>query len=220
MRKTTIAIMDDDIWCLKSLGSWLGGRPHLCTLLWQTSSSDEALQRCLNGRNAQQPQALLLDMSFDIASAPEICRQIRSETDSISILGMSSGMCESYIEVLAQAGAQGIIAKRHLAKRLPSALSLLAVGKSIDPARFKNTTEAHADLAGTTTIQQKPLSVREAQVLHLYSRHNTTQQIANQLGVSLSTVYTFAHRAMEKLQVDTITAAIYRFQEDNKHKYI
>lgn len=133
MGKTTIAIMDDDIWCLQSLGAWMRGQPQLCTLLWQTSSSDEALLRCLNKQKEQQPQILLLDTSLDTANAPEICRQIRSATDSISILGMSSGMCEPHIEALAQAGAQGIVSKRHLARQLPQALSFLANGKPIDP---------------------------------------------------------------------------------------
>lgn len=215
MGRTSIAIMDDDIWCLQSLGSWLRGQPHLCTLLWQTSSPATALQRCLNGRKAQQPQVLLLDISLDIANAPEICHQIRSATDTISILGMSSVICETYVEALSQAGAQGIISKRHLAVRLPYALPLLAAGKSLDPARFKDAMDAHADLVGTAPTQQKPLSTRESQVLYLYSQHNTTQQIANQLGISLSTVYTFAHRAMEKLHVDTITDAVHCFQKGN-----
>lgn len=220
MGKISIAIMDDDIWCLKSLGSWLRGQPHLCTLLWQTSSPTTALQRCLNGQQAQQPQVLLLDTSLDIANAPEICYQIRSATDTISILGMSTVMCETYAEALAQAGAQGIVSKQHLASRLPYALSLLATGKSLDPVRFKNATDAHEYLSSTAPTQQKSLSAREAQVLHLYSQQSTTQQIANQLGISLSTVYTFAHRAMKKLHANTITEAVHNFQYDNQYNKI
>ena len=143
MGKISIAIMDDDIWCLKSLGSWLQEQPHLCTLLWQTSSPAAALQHCLNGQKAQQPQVLLLDTSLDIASAPEICHQIRSVTDAISILGMSSGMYEPYIEALARAGAQGIMLKRHPTRQLPQALSILAAGKPVDSRHFKDTQRPH-----------------------------------------------------------------------------
>ncbi len=220
MGKISIAIMDDDIWCLKSLGSWLQEQPHLCTLLWQTSSPAAALQHCLNGQKAQQPQVLLLDTSLDIASAPEICHQIRSVTDAISILGMSSGMYEPYIEALARAGAQGIMLKRHLTRQLPQALSILAAGKPVDSRHFKDTKTAHADLESTAPTQRKPLSAREAQVLHLYSQHKTTQQIANQLGVSLSTVYTFKHRVIEKLKAATLAEAIYDFKEDDRDNHM
>ncbi|WP_126031916.1 response regulator [Bifidobacterium castoris] len=137
MGKTTIAIMDDDIWCLQSLGAWLRGQPQLCTLLRQTSSSDEALLRCLNKQKEQQPQILLLDTSLDTANAPEICHQIRSATDSISILGMSSGMCEPHIEALAQAGAQGIVSKRHLARQLSASLILFSQRKAYRPPTFQ-----------------------------------------------------------------------------------
>ena len=220
MGKTTIAIMDDDIWCLQSLGAWLRGQPQLCTLLWQTSSSDEALLRCLNKQKEQQPQILLLDTSLDTANAPEICRQIRSATDSISILGMSSGMCEPHIEALAQAGAQGIVSKSHLARQLPQALSFLANGKPIDPQHFKDTKTAHADLESTAPTRRKPLSAREAQVLHPYSQHKTTRQIASHLGVSLSTVYTFKNRVIEKMKVNTLTEAIHYFKNDTRNNNI
>lgn len=136
MGKTTIAIMDNDIWCLQSLGAWLRGQPQLCTLLWQTSSSDEALLRCLNKQKEQQPQILLLDTSLDTANAPEICRQIRSATDSISILGMPSGMCEPHIEALAQAGARHRV-KETSRQATSASLILLSQRKAYRPPTFQ-----------------------------------------------------------------------------------
>ncbi|MEE1295643.1 MAG: response regulator transcription factor [Bifidobacterium sp.] len=196
----SVAILDNDPWVLDSLVPWLKGQPE-CSVLWATSSSSRALHECLYG-NA--PQVMLVDLALGTMSGAAFCRQVRSTTARIGLLGITANGPDNYVDDLAAAGAQGVLAKEELRMELPVVVGRLARGLSVQAPRFMDAGDAHLTLSGPNGADRinQPLSERELQVLRLYAQGMTSREIADQLHISLNSVFTFTHRAARKLGTD------------------
>lgn len=147
-----------------------------------------------------KPDVLILDMALNDASGPSVCMQIRKSTSSIGIIGVTAYDPEQYVDDLAQAGAQALVAKERLAADLKKLLPVVAKGESSNPTVFMTTVQAHGKLAQQTQNQAslQRLSARELQVLRRYAHDASTAEIASELGVTANTVFTYMHRISQK----------------------
>ncbi|NMM95345.1 luxR family Bacterial regulatory protein [Bifidobacterium sp. DSM 109960] len=157
-----------------------------------------------------KPDVLILDMALNDASGPSVCTQIRKYTSSIGIIGVTAYDSKQYIDDLAQAGAQALVAKECLAADLKKLLPVVAKGESSDPTVFMTAAQAHDKLAQQAQNQPslQQLSTRELQVLRRYAHDASTTEIASELGVTTNTVFTYMHRISQKLGVKNRLEAI------------
>ena len=204
----TVAVLDNDPWSARSLAQWIENSAPSTHVIWQTSSAAEALHRCLYGMH--KPDVLILDMALNDASGPSVCMQIRKSTSSMGIIGVTAYDPEQYVDDLAQAGAQALVAKERLAADLKKLLPVVAKGESSNPTVFMTTVQAHGKLAQQTQNQAslQRLSARELQVLRRYAHDASTAEIASELGVTANTVFTYMHRISQKLGVKNRLEAI------------
>lgn len=212
-----IGIVDNDVLTLGALSSYLTQRFSDKRILWRCTLGKKAVELCSNLQT--RPQILLMDMSLSDADGVQICQEIRRIVDDMPILAITSFPLHRYAAAAAQAGVQGIVAKRNL-RTIAAALECVASGhvylpdelaETMPNLHFELPAQAHRRIVGKTPDRQvvKPvLSERETAIIAGYARGQTTLQVGERLGLSENTVKTYTKRAMAKLGAKTRGQAI------------
>lgn len=203
-----ISVLDNDIWSARSIAQWVEHSSSNFHIAWSTTSAAEALHRCLFSQTV--PNILILDMALSDSTGIAVCQQIRKQNSKIGIIGITSYDPKQYLRELSLAGAQALISKEQISSTLNKFLPIVANGETPQPQVFLPAKRAHEILLSETgnTSLSKALSKRELQVLKLYADNVSTQEIATQLGISINTIFTYTHRIMKKLGVNSRTEAI------------
>lgn len=208
-REIDIAVLDNDLWSARSLAHWIDSAFPDFHVIWGCTSASQAVHRCLSG--ACKPDVLLVDVMLEETSGCEVCRRIRKQTSDIAIVGITAYSVDKYIGDMAKNGAQAVLSKDDLVARLPQVIRTVSEGNSSDVTIFKSSIDAHVELSrmsGAVPISLEILSAREKQVLSMYAHDFTTYEIADSLGVSENSIFTYVYRIVRKLHVDNKREAI------------
>lgn len=212
-----IGIVDNDVLTLGALSSYLAQQFGDEKILWRCTLGKKAAELCSNSQT--RPQILLMDMSLSDANGVQICQEIRRTVDDMPILAITSFPLRRYAAAVAQAGVQGIVAKRNL-RTIAAALECVVSGhvylpdelaETMPDLHFELPVQAHRRIVAETLGGQavKPvLSDRETAIIARYARGQTTLQVGECLGLSENTVKTYTKRAMAKLGAKTRGQAI------------
>ncbi|MDQ2682825.1 MAG: response regulator transcription factor, partial [Chloroflexota bacterium] len=171
-----------------------------------------------------QPDMHVLDEAEDGEQAVRLTQELRP-TVLVSDLSMPGGGLESiraitrlglptkvlvltvhaeerYLLPVLDAGGSGYVRKASAHTDLLSAIRTVARGEVfLDPAATKTLLEGYLGRvrAGDERGFQEILSEREREVVRLTAEGHSAQQAADQLSLSVKTVETYRHRAMQKL---------------------
>lgn len=214
-----IGVVDNDELVLGVLSSSLAGAFGRDVVAWRCLSGRRAVSLCLDGRT--RPDVLLMDVSLSDMPGIEACRRIRERDGDMPILMITAFPIERYARDAAQAGAQGIVAKRSL-RRIRTAIAAVATGSTwredapdagFDTARLAHERLATPDAAEDRRNRRTDLSTRETEILRWYARGLTTRQVSELTGLSANTIKTYTRRAMDKLDAATRGQAIAKLIE-------
>lgn len=196
----TIGLLDNDRFALAFLERSLVELMPEASILWSTTSGRAAVRMCTTPDT--MPNVLLTDMSMDELSGPAVIRAIRIRTARVAILAVTSFSLAVYASKAAESGAQGIVPKSVEAPII-DAVRALAAGdtwnRTNDDVSFRTAADAHALLSGGHAPRQFLLSDREAEAMNLCSRGLTSEQVAADMHVGVSTAKTYLARAIRKL---------------------
>ena len=159
---------------------------------WQTVEKAVALR----------PDIVLLDITMPGLSGLEAARQIRQKAPEVKLVVLTMHDDEAYLRQFLQIGAAGYIVKKAADTELVAAIRAVHRGESfIHPSLTRVLIDRY--------LQQPPparakgpaeeLTPRETEVLRLVAQGYTSQQIADQLSISVNTVETHRAHVMEKL---------------------
>lgn len=149
------------------------------------------------------PDIVILDYSMPIMSGIETCKQIRKRFDGVKVLILSMYDDEDFVEAAIENGANGYLSKDDDLSEIQNAIhgilnnnyylndrvskvfinSLMKQGK-INPKFVNNSIEFSPD---------------ELRIIHLISKENTTQQIADIMNKSVRTIEKYRTQMMEKV---------------------
>lgn len=151
------------------------------------------------------PAIAVLDMRMPgLGGAPAVAL-MHERCPDVAILVLSMSEEASYVRAALTAGARGYVAKRSGAETLLAALRCVAVGERyLDPL---------LEDAATTAVAAGRLSVREAEVAQLIAVGHTGPAIAEQLGVSKSSIDTYRARIFNKLSVQSRAELVERLRD-------
>ena len=208
-RPVRLGLVDNDRMTLnfmvKAMPRWLPGTQ----VLWYTADGSDAARRCVDPELA--PDLLLLDMSLDFGSnGLDVARLIRYETSGTPILGLTSYSLRHYAAKLADAGAQGLVTKSDAAM-LRMGYNQVAHGGVFNPVpgvMFENAVDAHSRLIAQGPSRRPKLSAQETRIMDLLVEGNKYAHIAQEFGVTESSIRTQTHRAVKKLKAATLSQAI------------
>ncbi|WP_158275824.1 response regulator transcription factor [Bifidobacterium catulorum] len=164
---------------------------------WCETSGRRAIARC--NRIETTPDVLLLDMSMEDVSGVRVCEAVRSRHGNMAILGITSYSTMKYAKRLADAGAQGLVPKLDRMEIVRAVVAVADGGLFETYGHFTAVDESYRKLRKATPSREELFTEREFDVMDLCSYGLTSDEIAERLGISPSTVKTHVAKAMKKL---------------------
>lgn len=150
----SIGIVDNDELTLAALSGYLSTHVGGDAVRWNCTLGRKAIDLCSNP--ATRPDLLLLDMSLSDMPGTAVCHTLRARLAVMPILAITSFPLHRYAQDVAQAGGQGIIAKRNLRHISAAIQACLREGTWSDDAIpsdptgqrpvFQNAADAHRRL--------------------------------------------------------------------------
>lgn len=191
-----VFIVDDHPLVRESVGNLLRKQPDL-ELSGEAADPDQALDAML----ASPPDVALVDLSLGRGSGQELLKDLHQRLPDIRVVVLSMREEIGDIERAFRAGARGYVMKRQ------STHDILTAIRDVHAGRLYADPVALGEL--TVRMMHRPpdrdpaspevLTDREMEVFRRLGEGHSTRRIADDLGISLTTVQTYYSRIREKL---------------------
>lgn len=162
----------------------------------QASTAEEALQEYRRTR----PDVILMDQRLPGASGTEALVAIRSEFPHAKIMMLTTSSGDIEIQRALRAGATAYVLKSTPKNELLRIIRTVSTGRKHIPSDVGSSLAEH--------MGQEDLTPRELEVLELIREGNKNKQIADQLGISETTVNFHIKNIVDKLQANDRTHAV------------
>jgi len=195
-----VLVVDDHAMVRRGLATFLKVFDDL-ELAGEAASGPAAIQLCVQ----LQPDVVLMDMVMPDMDGATATRLIRSQSESIQVIALTSFKEENLVQSALQAGAIGYLLKDVTADELARAIRAAHAGRA--------TLSPEAAQALVHAASQAPppgidLTERERAVLGLMVEGLNNTQIAARLTVSPSTVKSHVSNILTKLGTASRTEAV------------
>jgi DNA-binding NarL/FixJ family response regulator len=192
----TIVLADDHGIVRAGLRALLEMQPDM-RVVGEAEDAPRAVQLALE----KEPTVLVTDLSMP-GGGLESIREITSHNLPTKVLVLTVHAEERYLLPVLDAGGSGYVRKSSAHTDLLDAIRTVARGEVfLDPAATKTLLQGYLGRVRTGDERdfQEVLSDRERHVVRLTAEGYSAQQAADQLSLSVKTVETYRHRAMQKL---------------------
>ena len=196
-----ILLADDHKIVFDSLKSLLDRQPDM-----------EVVGGAENGRVAVEqvhelkPDVVIMDVTMPNLNGIEATRQITSQYPEIKVVALSMHADKQFVTGILSAGASGYLTKNCSFDELVKAVRLVAENKKYLCPDVTGIVieESLSGASGTGSSATDLLTAREREILQLLAEGKTIKQIAEQLFLSIKTIYTHRDQIMKKLQVENM----------------
>ena len=202
----TVVVADDHPIVISGMRLLLSGS-RFFELVGEARTGAEAILRCEQYR----PDALLLDLRLPDLPAATICTRIKERHPDTAIVILTAHPEELAVRGCLKAGASACLFKDVNEQNLLAALMQVVHGRAVIDPR----------IAGAMLPRRGPggadgsLTVREHEVLLLIARGMTTQEIADEIGLSPNTVKSHSRALFTKLDAHNRVQALAAAKERN-----
>lgn len=159
----------------------------------------EALEKL----KVQEVDVLLLDVNMPVMDGIACCKEVTRAYSDVKILALSMMKEASLVKKMLQEGASGFLLKNAGQEEVLEAIQKVHKGeKAFSPEILDILMDSLAGVQRRSSQRMYPrISRREKQILHLIVWEKTTQEIADELFISFSTVETHRKNLLSKLDV-------------------
>jgi len=181
-----ILLADDHAVVRAGIARLIEAQPDM-TVIAEVETAPLAVERC----GELRPDVAVLDLSMPGGGMPAIDR-IRRDVPQTRVLVLTMHDDQEYLKAALAAGTAGYVVKSAADEELLSAIRAVHRGRSY----------ISLSLAASPAIEirdERRLSGRERQVLELVAYGHTSQDIAEQLALSIKTIDGYRARIADKL---------------------
>ena len=170
----------------------------------------EGVADALEAVRESRPDVAIVDLALKKGDGIDLIKRIRARNQDLFILVWSMHDERLYAERALRAGANGYITKEHATDQIVEALCEVLSGKVYLSAAISDAVLHRAVGAGKKAGQGtiEVLSDRELEVFRLIGKGLKTNEIAEQLHLSVRTVWTYRDRIREKLDLSDGAALV------------
>ena len=202
----TVVVADDHPIVISGMRLLLSGS-RFFELVGEARTGAEAILRCEQYR----PDALLLDLRLPDLPAATICTRIKERHAEIAIVILTAHPEELAVRGCLKAGASACLFKDVNEQNLLAALMQVVHGRAVIDPRIAG---AMLPRRGAGAADGA-LTAREHEVLLLIARGLTTQEIADEIGLSPNTVKSHSRALFTKLDAHNRVQALAAAKERN-----
>jgi DNA-binding NarL/FixJ family response regulator len=157
---------------------------------------------CLAFLKNQQPDIILMDISLPDKNGIDLCKEVKEKYPGIFIIGLSTFNQQSFIQKMMENGASGYVLKN------ASQLELMEAIQTVIKGKIYFSEEAAKTLHNIIKPNNK-VSRREKEVLELIAEGLTTNEIAEKLFISMTTVDTHRKNLLSKFETKNTASLIH-----------
>ena len=205
-RTHTVVVADDHPIVISGMRLLLSGS-RFFELVGEARTGAEAILRCEQYR----PDALLLDLRLPDLPAATICTRIKERHPETAIVILTAHPEELAVRGCLKAGATACLFKDVNEQNLLAALMQVVHGRAVIDPRIAGAMLPRRGPGGS----EGALTVREHEVLLLIARGMTTQEIADEIGLSPNTVKSHSRALFTKLDAHNRVQALAAAKERN-----
>jgi DNA-binding NarL/FixJ family response regulator len=179
----------------------------------------ECVCTCVSGEEAlrvipeKRPNVVLMDIFLPRMSGIECTSKLKDQLPDTQIIILTAMDDKELIFLALEAGADGYLLKRTKPDDLRQALvDVVRGGSPMSSEIARRVVESFRRKANEKSeVKDVRLSAREEEILVLLSKGYPNKAIADQLGLSVETIYSHLKRVYEKLHVHSRTEAVIRY---------
>lgn len=201
--KTSVFLVDDHRILRDGLKMLLEGQGDI-VVCGEASDGRAAVK----GAVETKPDVIVMDITMPELNGIDATQQILDQLPETHIIILSVHSDSEHIFRAFQAGAQGYLLKESAGEEVVTAVRTVQRGERYLSAKIANTVLDDYIRNRQTNSPLELLSEREREVMQLTVEGNTSNEIAQRLGLSQKTVETYRSRIMEKLKVSDITSLV------------
>jgi DNA-binding NarL/FixJ family response regulator len=190
--------------------------------LLQSLPDCEVVAEAENGREAlrliaeHQPDIMLIDIAMPEMNGLQAVARTTKEFPHVRCIILSMHPNEEYVLQSLRVGAVGYLLKDATVAELELAVTSVARGETyLSPSVSKHVVAEYLRRLGTqdampgeSTSAYEQLTPRKREILQLIAEGNTTQEIANKLGLSVKTVEAHRTQLMNRLDIHDVAGLV------------
>ncbi|MCU0772831.1 MAG: response regulator transcription factor [Verrucomicrobia bacterium] len=191
-------------------------RESLCGLVQQFMgvkclSSFGSAEEALEQLPRQKPNLVLMDINLPKMSGIECVSLLKQRCPEVQVLMLTVYEKPDAVFQALRAGASGYLVKRSVSKNLAAAIQDVLTGGSPMSSHIARRVVQYFHHLGPASDDLLKLSGREREILELLANGELYKEIADKLGISITTVRSHIQHIYEKLHVHTRTEAVAKF---------
>ena len=190
-----VLIADDHVLIREGMKKILNSEPDM-RLIGDACNATELFQQL----KRLEASIVLLDIAMPGESGLDALKELRLKYPRIPVLILSFHPEERFAVRALKAGASGYITKQSAAEELVRAIRKVVAGGKYVSATLAEALATELE-AKRDTLPHEILSDREFEVMRLFASGKTSTEIAQGLGVTVSTVNTYRMRILEKMKM-------------------
>jgi DNA-binding NarL/FixJ family response regulator len=146
-------------------------------------------------------EVLLLDINLPDGSGIEACKELLKQHSDLKIIALTNFEDSIFIKQILKNGALGYLLKNTSKSELTEAIIQVKKGKRFLPKKISDILLNDSIGSENSSYFIPKLTVREKEILALIIKEFTTDEIANELFVSIKTVESHRSNLIQKLGV-------------------
>jgi two-component system response regulator NreC len=154
------------------------------------------------------PDVIIMDISMPDLNGIEATNQILAKNPDIKVIALSIYSDKRFVSNMLKAGAKGYLLKGCAFEELLKAIQTVQTCRIyLSPAIDEIVVNEYIHQIKTPQGSILPeLTSREREVVQLITEGHSTKQIASHLNLSVKTIETHRHQAMDKLNLHSVAA--------------